>query len=400
MSVVRALKPRTLVLCFDGTMDEYSAKNTNVVKLFALLKKDNFEEQLCYYQASKLDPFDEKEAEILFSPGIGTFFEPGVVAPIFEWGAKILDEAVAWYLSHHVMDAYRFIMDAYRSGDKICLFGFSRGAYTALALAGMLYTVGLLPRGNHQQIPFAFKMYKHDDDALAAGFKERFSQDVKVEFLGVWDTVCSVGVVGKCLPFTSSNNAIKTFRHALALDERRTRFRPNLYHRPSSPSPRKRSSLSEKSRQVFRRLSIHRYSEETDDSFVVVNEPEEVSGSPDVLEVWFSGGHCDVGGGSVPDTTSQNLANIPLRWMVREIIASECGVLFIWMLSTHCYVLPILKSNKWWWILEVLPLKYRWQDPQGVRKSSSRYRLFTLLALQLDMLLQAKPRKWKKNQRP
>lgn len=55
-------------------------QNTNVVKLYALLKKDNTDEQLCYYQ-----------------PGIGTYFQPGVVQPIFQWGAKMLDEAVAWY---------------------------------------------------------------------------------------------------------------------------------------------------------------------------------------------------------------------------------------------------------------------------------------------------------------
>lgn len=51
-----------------------------------------------------------------------------------------------------------------RTGDKICIFGFSRGAYTARALAGMIEKVGLLPPGNHQQVPFAYKMYMKDDD--------------------------------------------------------------------------------------------------------------------------------------------------------------------------------------------------------------------------------------------
>jgi uncharacterized protein (DUF2235 family) len=55
---------------------------------------------------------------------------------------------------------------------------------------------------------------------LAAGFKQTFAQNVTIEFMGVWDTVASVGVVAaKTLPFTNSNTSIKTFRHALSLDE-------------------------------------------------------------------------------------------------------------------------------------------------------------------------------------
>ncbi|KAJ3523483.1 hypothetical protein NMY22_g11420 [Coprinellus aureogranulatus] len=211
---------RTLVLCFDGTSNEYDEDNTNVVKLFALLKKNDFDQQLCYYQ-----------------PGVGTWFEPGVVSPVFHWGAKWLDLALAWYLDHHVMEGYRFLVDNYRQGDKVCIFGFSRGAYTARALAGFLYKAGLLPRGNQAQVPFAYKLYKREDKEgveLCKGFKQTYSQDVKVEFMGVWDTVASVGIITKrTLPFTNSNKSIKTFRHALALDERRVKFQPNYYHRPA-----------------------------------------------------------------------------------------------------------------------------------------------------------------------
>jgi hypothetical protein len=214
-------KPRTLVLCFDGTSNEYDADNTNVVKLFALLKKD-YDDQLCYYQA-----------------GVGTYFEPGIVSPIFEWGAKVLDLAFAWYLDTHVTDGYKFLMQNYRIGDKICIFGFSRGAYTARALGGLLYKVGLLPRDNEAQVPFAYRMYKRTDAEgikLCAGFKQTYCQTVTIEFMGVWDTVASVGVVaGRTLPFTNSNSSIKTFRHALSLDEHRVKFLPNNYHR-ASPS--------------------------------------------------------------------------------------------------------------------------------------------------------------------
>lgn len=54
---------------------------------------------------------------------MGTYFQPGVVSPLFQWGAKILDEAVAWYLPAHVMDGYKFLMQNWNTGDKVCLFG-------------------------------------------------------------------------------------------------------------------------------------------------------------------------------------------------------------------------------------------------------------------------------------
>jgi uncharacterized protein (DUF2235 family) len=55
--------------------------------------------------------------------GVGTYFAPGVVAPMFRWGAKVLDEAFAWYLPTHVTDGYKFLMQNFAIGDKVCLFG-------------------------------------------------------------------------------------------------------------------------------------------------------------------------------------------------------------------------------------------------------------------------------------
>jgi len=55
--------------------------------------------------------------------GIGTYFEPGVISPLFQWAGKILDEAMAWYLYQHIMDGYKFLMQNYNVGDKVCLFG-------------------------------------------------------------------------------------------------------------------------------------------------------------------------------------------------------------------------------------------------------------------------------------
>ncbi|KAG6884359.1 hypothetical protein C0993_011827 [Termitomyces sp. T159_Od127] len=79
-------------------------------------------------------------------------------------------------------------------------------------------------------------MYSRTDEvgwAQSNTFKKVFSIDVPIEFLGVWDTVSSVGLIPKRLPFTTSNTSIRTFRHAVALDERRANFKANLWNWPS-----------------------------------------------------------------------------------------------------------------------------------------------------------------------
>ncbi|EAU86139.2 hypothetical protein CC1G_03350 [Coprinopsis cinerea okayama7 len=388
-------KPRTLVLCFDGTSDQYDADNSNVVKFFELLSKDP-NHQLCYYD-----------------PGIGTWFHPGVVSPLFDWFAKLMDQAVAWYLDAHVMDGYKFLMQNYRHGDKICLFGFSRGAYTARALGGFLHKIGLLSRDNFSQVPFAYDLYKRRDKEsveLAFGFKRTFCQSVRVEFMGVWDTVASVGVImGKTLPFTNSNSSITTFRHALALDERRAKYRPNVYHRPSptlmaaaldpqgasaplrsdttSSSSSSSSGRKGKRSSVLRRVFSVKSEKEKDAEAAEQHRMMSIDegGLPDdVLEVWFVGGHSDVGGGNTLNTSTHSVANIPLRWMVREVMKSSCGIRFseealsrLSLDMTEVYdgidaLEPIHDrltgsfKNRLWWLLEIIPLTYSWQDKEGV----------------------------------
>jgi len=97
--------------------------------------------------------------------------------------------AVASNLDVHVMQGYEFLMKNYTDGDRICIFGFSRGAYTARALSGMLHKVGLLPADNVQQVPFAYKMYTNTSTSgweQSNLFKLTFSNDVDIHFVGVW----------------------------------------------------------------------------------------------------------------------------------------------------------------------------------------------------------------------
>jgi len=274
-----------------------------------MLPKDDRSKQMVYYQA-----------------GIGTYTSPQIANPLMSKISKFIDEAVAWNLDAHLMGGYEFLMQNYQANDRICIFGFSRGAYTARSLAGMLHKVGLLPASNQQQVPFAYKMYTRTDELgwqQSNAFKKAFSIDVDIEFVGVWDTVNSVGVIPKRLPFTTSNTIVCTFRHAVSLDERRAKFKANLWNRPDD----KEQTLSvtdqkpaDKERpHPVKKLSQH---------LMEQRYAKDRSQPTDVEEVWFAGCHCDVGGGSVDNETTHNLARIPLRWMIRECFKTNSGIMF------------------------------------------------------------------------
>lgn len=359
---------RTLVLCFDGTGDQFDSDNSNIVQLVSLLKKNDRTKQMIYYQA-----------------GIGTYTSSKAATPFMSSLQRTLDEMVAWNLDAHVMGGYEFLMQNYIEGDKISIFGFSRGAYTARSLAGMLHKVGLLPADNTQQIPFAYKMYTRVDHIgweQSNGFKKAFCVDVTIDFLGVWDTVDSVGLIPKRLPFTTSNTIVRTFRHAIALDERRAKFKVNFWNRPNkgevqlgvqaNQSPQQPmeppespiSPTSEKdsptpSSGLSNLPSFGKSYEKSHDTKHVTGEEKVVNGHAnegkkrphrsehdekmdtmeqiysskkermsDVEEVWFAGCHCDVGGGSVSNKTRHSLARIPLRWMIRECFKANTGIMF------------------------------------------------------------------------
>ncbi|THH11156.1 hypothetical protein EW145_g852 [Phellinidium pouzarii] len=436
-----AAKPRMLVLCFDGTANEYGGENTNVVKFFAMLRKDCDDEQLCYYQT-----------------GIGTYENPGMFTPLTMWIAKVADEAFAWYLSAHVMGGYKFLMKNYQPGDNISIFGFSRGAYTARALAGMLTKIGLLPKDNDEQVTFAYKMYTRTDKQgliEAAGFKQTFCRPVQVRFIGVWETVASTGIImSRDLPFTTNNTLVKTFRHALSLDEHRSKFVPTFWQlaKPTSsasnpgsagssavvvPIPQNpedtstanrdsavptravtqtsdvaesrllKSNEKENNKERARKKRTWTFFSKTKTKNAEILDEIDPEESPedkcDVKEVWFSGCHSDVGGGADASMVTASLADIPLRWMIREVIASQCGIQFdtAAMQRFHVHVdLPApslfaptthpadgelsaedassdavdaskplhdeLSLQPLWWVLEVIPLAFSWQDAKGI----------------------------------
>lgn len=305
--------PRNIVLCLDGTSNQFSTTNTNVVKLYAMLDRKRID-QLSYYQT-----------------GIGTFPPPGAWGRFKRWFATRLDLAIAYLLSTHVTDAYRFLMRYYQQGDKIFIFGFSRGAYTARAVAAMIYKVGLLTQGNEELIEFAWDMFKGDDNKdLAEGFKKTFCRSVDVHFLGLWDTVSSVGWAWapKHFQYTQNNPGVGIVRHAVSLDERRSYFVQNLWGN---------------------------------------------QGPTEIEQVWFPGVHCDVGGG-YPETES-GLSAIALQWMVGKaetsglIIDQQMKATVLPQQNTPgaAYVAPFAGGpaheslTGWWWVAEYLPRRYK--DP-------------------------------------
>jgi hypothetical protein len=282
----------------DGTGDKFDNDNSNIVHLVSALKKDD-PSQVTYYQA-----------------GIGTYGEGGLSGGF----SAAMDMAVGSGLGMHIREAYHFLMHTYKEGDKICIFGFSRGAYTARCLAGMIHKVGLLPARNVQQIPFAYEFYRNgsfEGWKQSKDFKSTFCIDVNVYFLGCFDSVASVGFIPRQLPLSSTpNNKPRYFRHAMALDERRAKFKICRHQKTdwddiqTEPSPGKFNHPN---------VTDEEYEELTGD---------EAPFDTDVLEVWFAGAHADVGGGAVANAERHKLAQIPLRWMIRQAFQCNTGIIF------------------------------------------------------------------------
>jgi uncharacterized protein (DUF2235 family) len=319
---------RNLVVCCDGTANEFAHHKTNVIKLYSTLVHDP-DRQLTYYQ-----------------PGIGTMEAPGAVTNIGRKVTRVLGMAVGFGLENDIRNAYVFLMKYFTPGDKLYLFGFSRGAYTVRAVASLLRMYGLIRQGQEPLIPYAIRMLtsvsgpdsaKRNERAAAAfglarEFKSTFSSvECRPHFVGVWDTVSSVGWVENPLklPFIANNPDIQTGRHAVAIDERRAFFRTNLWRRPDGSAE---------------------------------------SGPQDVLQVWFPGVHCDVGGG-YPEAES-GLSKIALEWMLREaraaglLIDDAAEDLVLGYTGKGGYVAPNPTADAHeslkpaWWAAEFVPKRH------------------------------------------
>ncbi|KAI9790123.1 MAG: hypothetical protein M1835_001178 [Candelina submexicana] len=294
--------PSKLIVCFDGTGNRFSGdtSDTNIVKLYEKFDRDTDPHQFHYYQ-----------------PGIGTYsanatsLNLGLLGSLFRRISQTVDEGVGTSFDQHVIAGYRFIMRYYDDDDKIFMFGFSRGAFTARFLARMISTVGLLSKGNEEMVPFAYKSYQDYETGTGnktakehwifmQNFKKTFCRaKAKVHFLGLFDTVRSVSTFD--VPFATKTYLAPVLRtadhvrHAVSIDERRLKFKPALL------------AQDEKRADYMKE---------------------------DIKEVWFPGNHGDVGGGwrasgdkhGVNDANDPvQLSDISLAWMIRELQDLEPG---------------------------------------------------------------------------
>jgi uncharacterized protein (DUF2235 family) len=256
---------KNIVICLDGTGNQLKARgNTNVVRLFQMLDLSDRERQVAYYD-----------------PGVGTFAAPGAWTGVARRTSKLLGLAFGAGIKDNLEEAYTFLMQHYRPGDRVFLFGFSRGAYTARGLAGLTHRPGLMKHGAENMVPYLVKAYTKGDkwspddwgriDEYAETFCVRTdgSTSMPVHFLGLWDSVKALGYLrwDPKWPYTRKVPNARTVRHAVSIDERRRPYAEYL-----------------------------------------------VEGDhPGLREVWFAGVHSDVGGTFTDDA---RLSTIALKWMV------------------------------------------------------------------------------------
>ncbi|MBK9386341.1 MAG: DUF2235 domain-containing protein [Planctomycetes bacterium] len=264
---------KRLILCCDGTWnraDQAKAEDdgparptpTNVVKLaYRVAKHDGAIPQLVFYDQ-----------------GVGT-------GNILD---RVLGGAFGDGLDENIFDAYRFLMANYEAGDELFFFGFSRGAYTARSIGGMIRKCGILKRSSFEQYANAMQLYRSEakpDGPEAVAFRREHSitgdEPIPIRFIGVWDTVGSLGIPLQGLRWltfrkhafhdTELSSLVKHACHALAIDELRGPFEPTLW------------TAKPKDGQL-------------------------------VEQVWFSGVHSDVGGGYNDD----RLSDLTLAWMLER----------------------------------------------------------------------------------
>ncbi|SEI91288.1 DUF2235 domain-containing protein [Demequina mangrovi] len=261
---------RIVVLC-DGTWSRADQKNaTNI----ATLKKSIPDVAA-----------DGIEQKVGYDEGVG------VVGAMV---TRLAGGAFGWGLSQNVRDGYAHVVKHYEHGDDVFLFGYSRGAYTARSLAGFIRNVGVITTEGRDEdqvkalIDEAYALYRdpapeaHPNGEKAVAFRKEHSHpDFGIRFIGVFDTVGSLGIPGFDNPLirrlnkkwgfhdTDLSSTVKAAFHALAIDEQRKTFAPTLWKIPQ-------------------------------------DAPDQVA-----EQVWFAGGHSNVGGGH-PD---RGLSDIALRWI-------------------------------------------------------------------------------------
>ena len=249
---------RNIVILFDGTGNEPGENKTNVIKIAELLKK----------------PEQNKKPEqiIFYDTGVGTLNNIGTLLRSLRYKiGQVVGKAFGYGLKKNILDGYKFLMQHYKPQDRLYIFGFSRGAFTARKFTDLVAKYGVLNKGNENLFPQLLKAYfskQPPDD-----FWLNLSHPCIPYFIGVWDTVASMGYFsGKKFFNNKLNKKIKFACHAISIDEKRKHFPVRLWSE---------SNLSDKQK---------------------------------VFQVYFPGVHSDVGGWYKED----GLSDITLKWMLQN----------------------------------------------------------------------------------
>ena len=270
---------KRLVLLFDGTWNTEKSY-TNVFRMEASIF---------------VKGFDGLEQIVKRFDGVGTKIFTYIRGGIF--GRGLMDK---------ITEGYAWLVNNYQEGDEIFLFGFSRGAYTARSLVGMLRKSGLVK--NAVKIKDAVRLYKDKaiapEDGPAIEFRQLNSLEVRVKFIGVWDTVGSLGIPDGAADReahswhdTELSKIVDYAYHAVAIDEERPDFCPTLWTKI---------------------------------------KPENI----EVEQRWFVGVHSNVGGGYQRDP----LPDKPLRWLQEK--AQKCGLnTKFWIIDESDYIFGHLADS-------------------------------------------------------
>jgi len=291
---------KNIIICSDGTGNMGGkGRGTNVFKLYEAVDLHGHR----HGKGGDLPP------QIAFyDDGVGT----EALKPL-----KLLGGAFGLGLTRNVKELYTQLCRSYRPGDRIYLFGFSRGAFTVRTLAGLVLTCGIIDvwkihsgRELDRRVMEAYREYRRryrqfvePEDMDAVGEPLRMRDDVFdsawIEFIGVWDTVDALGlpfdhaadVLDRIrrfrFPDTKLSPRVRKGRHALAIDDERHTFHPVLW------------------------------------------EEEGEEESDRILQVWFAGVHSNVGGGY----PKQGLSLVTLDWMMAE--AEAAGLRFLQSRRDH-----------------------------------------------------------------
>lgn len=267
--------PKNIVLCLDGTGNQIKAtRNTNVVLLHDMLDLSDPSRQIAFYD-----------------PGVGTFAARGALTPWARKFTRILGLAIGYGIKDNLAVAYTFLVNNYEPGDRVYVFGFSRGAFTARALIGLTHLAGVLRRGSENLVSYLIAIYTRGGDFTKNQGWETMDQyetfvqthegerSMPVHYLGLWDTVKALGYFrpDPRWPYTRALPNVRTVRHAVSIDEKRRPY--------------------------------HEYLLETHEQ-------------TDATEAWFAGVHSDVGGTFGDD---KHLSTITLKWVVEG--ALDAGLL-------------------------------------------------------------------------